>query len=114
MGRPKSRTCKIEWKPSTKDSKIGSIVISYVNNRYGTGVTGIRKSHLTRENLLNNLCGKDETETYRCLNQLILEKKKEIENIIDEAIKAGIDDIKGYISHFYNRKKDEGAKKLRL
>lgn len=113
MGRPKSRKCKIEWKPSKKGSNVGSIMISYVNNRYSTGVSGIKKSHLTKDNLLNNLFGKDEIETHR-LNSLILNKKREIESIIDEAINEGIDDIKEYISHFYNRKKNEGASKLKV
>lgn len=110
MGRPKSSTCTIEWYQSKTNPKVGSIVVTYVNSRYGTGVTGIKKSHVTKSGLLNNNYG-ELLEVSR-LNSLISNKKQEIQDIINEAISFGISDVQKYISVTLNNKKVAGVNKF--
>lgn len=110
MARPKSKTSKIEWRASKSNPKIGSIVISYVGNRYGTGVTGVKKSHVTKSGLLNNSYG-DLLEVNR-LNTLISNKQQEIQDIINEAISLGISEIQKYIGLTLANKRVAGANKF--
>ena len=110
MGRPKSKTSKVKWHASKANPKVGSIVIDYVGNRYSTGVTGIKKSHVTKSGLLNNSYG-DLLEVNR-LNTLISNKQQEIQDIINEAISLGINEIQQYISLILKNKRVAGANKF--
>jgi hypothetical protein len=103
MGRPNSKACSIKFRQSKACKNTGSVTIFYANQHYGTGVTGIKKSYITKEGLVSQKYPASVFEI-QAKNDLIISKFNEVQGLINEVLLKGVRDVKKYISHHNNQK----------